>query len=73
MLNRSAGSAYLELGTSKVTVAVNGPRQCDARASFTARGGLNVSVHIAPFAGMPRERGKVCTPVLVRCHKVDMT
>lgn len=60
MLNRSTGSAYLEIGSTKVAVAVQGPRPPDGKAQFTARGALNITVDICPFAGMPADKSKVC-------------
>jgi ribonuclease PH len=62
MLNRSTGSAYLEMGSTKVAVAVQGPRQADSNANFTARGALNITVHICPFAGMHCDKSKVRQP-----------
>lgn len=49
----------MELGTTKVAVAVQGPRQSDVKAQFTARGAINITVDICPFAGMPCDKSKV--------------
>eukprot|EP00892_Ulva_mutabilis_P011874 jgi/Ulvmu1/9059/UM005_0152.1 len=58
MLTRSSGSAYLEIGSTKVTVAVHGPRPPDSRADFSVQGALNVTVKYAPFSGAPAAKRK---------------
>ena len=53
VVTHAAGSAYVELGDTKVSCAVYGPRQHrggDAPARVD-RGALEVDVHAAPFAG----------------------
>ena len=59
VVTHAAGSAYVELGDTKVSCAVYGPRQHrggDAPARVD-RGALEVDVHAAPFAGKTAGRG----------------
>ena len=60
VVTHAAGSAYVELGDTKVSCAVYGPRQHrggDAPARVD-RGALEVDVHAAPFAGKTAGRGR---------------
>lgn len=59
MLTRSSGSAYLEIGSTKVTVAVHGPRPPEGKADFSVRGSVNVTVQYAPFSGVPPTKTRV--------------
>ena len=47
---RAAGSAYVELGDTKVSCAVYGPRRARADLARVARGTLDVTATVAPFA-----------------------
>lgn len=59
MLTRSSGSAYLEIGSTKVTVAVHGPRPPEGKAEYSVQGAVNVTVQYAPFSGVPVPQSKV--------------
>ena len=66
VVTHAAGSAYVELGDTKVSCAVYGPRQHrggDAPARVD-RGALEVDVHAAPFAGKTAGRGGRCAPAV---------
>ncbi|XP_043206488.1 exosome complex component MTR3-like isoform X2 [Amphibalanus amphitrite] len=50
------GSCYLELGATKVSAAVYGPREVARRSEFSTSGQLSCELRFAPFAGR-RRRG----------------
>jgi ribonuclease PH len=50
----AAGSAYVELGDTKVSCAVYGPRRGRAELAGVDRGTLDVDVYRAPFASSDR-------------------
>ncbi len=57
VVSQAAGSAYLELGRTKVMAGVYGPRPSERREAFSNEGTLNVDVKLASFA--TRARGSV--------------
>ena len=52
------GSCYLELGATKVTAAVYGPREVARRSEFSTTGQLSCELKFAPFA-CRRRRGYI--------------
>ena len=52
----AAGSAYVELGDTKASCAVYGPRRARAELAGVERGTLDVDVYSAPFATRPKTR-----------------
>lgn len=57
VLSQAKGSAYAELGRTKVLAAVYGPKPTDARKAFSEQGSVQTSVKFASFA--TAERGHV--------------
>lgn len=57
VVSQAAGSAYLELGGTKVMAGVYGPRPTERREAFSEEGHLSVDVKLASFA--TRTRGRI--------------
>lgn len=56
VISRAAGSAYVELGDTKVMAAVYGPRQSERKFGFSDRGRLNCELNFTSVA--QKVRGK---------------
>lgn len=57
IVSRAAGSAYIELGDTKLTCCVYGPRSTSARTtskSFLTQGNVSCEINYAPFASPHR-------------------
>lgn len=66
VLSRANGSAYAEVGDTKVMVAVHGPKPSDGRRAFTEVGEIVVNVQMAAFSGgerVPVNRGSAARSV----------
>jgi exosome complex component MTR3 len=50
VISQAKGSAYLELGNTKVMVGVYGPREIPKRSDFSMKGLLSCEFKFAPFA-----------------------
>lgn len=62
VLSQAKGSAYAEVGRTKVLAAVYGPKPSDVRTAFSDQGSIQANVKFASFA--TAERGHVSR---VRC------
>eukprot|EP00882_Tetradesmus_deserticola_P028791 GHRQ01032083.1.p2 GENE.GHRQ01032083.1~~GHRQ01032083.1.p2 ORF type:complete len:136 (+),score=12.04 GHRQ01032083.1:741-1148(+) len=56
VISRAAGSAYVELGDTKVMAAVYGPRQSERKFGFSDRGRLNCELNYTSVAQKLREK-----------------
>mmetsp|Transcript_34263 Transcript_34263/g.61816 ORF Transcript_34263/g.61816 Transcript_34263/m.61816 type:complete len:230 (-) Transcript_34263:194-883(-) len=56
VISHAKGSSYVEIGDSKVMVAILGPRQAERKAGFTEKGRLNCEVKLTSFATAKQER-----------------
>eukprot|EP01025_Chloroclados_australasicus_P053485 TRINITY_DN6300_c0_g1_i1.p1 TRINITY_DN6300_c0_g1~~TRINITY_DN6300_c0_g1_i1.p1 ORF type:complete len:256 (+),score=34.84 TRINITY_DN6300_c0_g1_i1:340-1107(+) len=50
ILSKASGSAYVELGSTKVTVSINGPKPPDGKDTFKEAATLNVRVSSTTFS-----------------------
>eukprot|EP00878_Enallax_costatus_P006349 GHUV01006657.1.p1 GENE.GHUV01006657.1~~GHUV01006657.1.p1 ORF type:complete len:259 (+),score=72.04 GHUV01006657.1:372-1148(+) len=56
VISRAAGSAYVEIGDTKVMAAVYGPRQSERKFGFSDRGRINCEINVTSMA--QKVRGK---------------
>jgi len=54
LVSHAKGSAYIEVGDTKVEVAVYGPREIIRRSDFTMKGKISCELKFAPFASTTR-------------------
>jgi len=54
LVSHAKGSAYIEIGDTKVEVAVYGPREISRRSEFTMKGKISCELKFAPFASSTR-------------------
>ncbi|XP_023348880.1 exosome complex component MTR3-like [Eurytemora carolleeae] len=59
IISQAKGSAYLELGDTKVMVGVYGPREIPKRSDFSMKGVLSCEFKFAPFACKTRRGHQV--------------
>jgi hypothetical protein len=69
MLSESDGSAYVELGNTKVLIAIYGPKPVEGRPGFVERATVHADVKYAPFSGRSRDIKKVqCDKHVAHLH-----
>lgn len=56
VISRAAGSAYVEIGDTKVMAAIYGPRQSERKFGFSDRGRINCEINVTSMAQKVRGR-----------------
>lgn len=68
-VNSASGSAYIEIGNTKVIVSVFGPRESKKAMMYSDIGRLNCNVSYTTFATPTRGQVSDCKEISARLHK----